>query len=56
MVPMPLPGASVPPLITVDGNVPVPPIVPPVLTVSPLEDAIEPLTKSVPALTVVAPV
>ena len=56
MVPIELPGASVPPLITVDATVPVPPSVPPALTVTRLELAIEPSTCSSPPLTVVVPV
>ncbi len=56
-VPIELPGATVPPLATeVVGTVPVPPSVPPLATATPLEDAIEPFTDSVPALTLVAPV
>jgi hypothetical protein len=51
------PGASVPPLFTVTEPliVPLPPRVPP-FTVTALADAVEPLTRRVPALTVVAPV
>ena len=45
-----------PPLIVIEGSVPVPPSVPPEFTVTPLEDAIEPFTISAPALTVVGPV
>ena len=37
-------------------TVPVPPSVPPAFTVVSADDAIEPLTDSVPALTVVLPV
>jgi hypothetical protein len=55
-VPIELPGASVPPLMVVEGNMPLPPMLPPAFTVSPLDDAIEPFTESVPALTVVGPV
>ena len=51
-----MPGASVPPLIVVEGSVPVPPTVAPAFTVTPLDEAIEPFTISPPALTVVAPV
>ena len=54
-VPIELPGASVPPLMVVEGNMPLPPMLPPAFTVSPLDDAIEPFTESVPAFTVVAP-
>lgn len=55
-VPTELPGAIVPPVVTrVPGNWPVPPRVPPVLTVTPEELAIEPLTVSLPAFTEVAP-
>jgi hypothetical protein len=55
------PGASVPPLLmVVDATrpvtVPVPPSVAPELTVTPLDAAIEPETRSVPADTVVAPI
>lgn len=55
-IPAEVPGASVPPLLTVTEafTVPVPPIVPPEFTVT--ADVIEPVTDSVPALTVVAPV
>ena len=55
-VPIELPGASVPPLMVVWPRVPLPPMLPPAFTVSPLDDTIEPLTDSVPALTVVGPV
>jgi hypothetical protein len=55
-VPVELPGASVPPLIVVMGKVPTPLKVPPLFTVNPLEEAIEPSTSSVPPLTIVAPV
>ena len=54
-VPIELPGESVPPLIVVLPIVPLPPMVPPALTVR-AELAIEPFTDSVPPLTVVAPV
>ena len=54
--PIELPGASVPPLMVVLPTMPLPPSVPPALTVSRLDDAIEPFTASVPASTVVAPV
>src|SRR2546421_373351 len=51
MVPIDVPGDSVPPLsIVVDETVPVPASVPPELTVAPLDDAIDPFTASVPAL------
>ena len=51
------PGARKPPFATVTApTVPVPPSVAPPLTVTALAAAIEPLTSSVPALTVVAPV
>ncbi len=54
---MELPGARTPPLaMVVEGRKPVPPMVPPALTLSELDDAIEPFTDSVPAFTVVAPV
>ena len=56
MVPIELPGASVPPLIVVEGRVPVPPTEPAGSTDSKLDDAIEPFTTRLPALTVVAPV
>ena len=54
------PGASVPPaLIVVDATlpvtVPVPPSVAPEFTVTPLDPAIEPETRNVPAATVVGP-
>ena len=55
IVPIELPGESVPPIVLV-GSVPVPPTVAPAFTVSPLDVAIEPFTSSVPAATVVAPV
>ena len=53
-----LPGAKVPPdWMVVVGRVPVPPMVPPELTVTPEELAIEPSTKSLaPLAMVVAPV
>jgi hypothetical protein len=52
-----LPGANVPPLVIVVGPaIPVPESVPPELTVTPDELAIEPSTSSLPALMVVAPV
>ncbi len=55
-VPIELPGASTPPAETlVVPTVPEPPSVPPLFTVT-FELAIEPLTRSVPPLTVVAPV
>ena len=51
------PGAIVPPAATVVApTVPMPASVPPLLTVVREDVAIEPLTTSVPALTVVAPV
>jgi hypothetical protein len=55
------PGASVPPaLMVVDATrpvtVPVPPSVAPAFTVTPLDPAIEPETRNVPAATVVGPV
>ena len=54
-MPIEVPGDSVPPLLTtVVPTVPVPPSVPPLLTVT-LDNAIEPVTSNVPALTVVAP-
>ena len=56
MVPIELPGASVPPLIAVEGRVPVPPTEPAGSTDSRLDAAIEPFTISAPALTVVGPV
>jgi len=40
----------------VEVSVPVPPTVLPEFTISPLDEAIEPSTSSVPALTTVAPV
>jgi len=54
------PGASVPPEFTVVEatlavTVPVPASVAPVFAVTPLDPAIEPETRSVPAATVVAP-
>src|SRR4051812_34705474 len=55
MVPMELPGDSVPPLIVVLPSVPVPPSVAPLLIVVSDDVTIEPFTISVPALTVVAP-
>ena len=57
-VPIELPGAKMPPdWMVVVGRVPVPPMVPPELTVRLEEDAIEPLTESLaPLATVVAPV
>jgi hypothetical protein len=54
--PIELPGASVPPLTVVSPTMPLPPSVPPAFTVVSADDAIEPFTESVPALTVVAPV
>jgi hypothetical protein len=55
-VPIELPGESVPPLLMVVlPMMPLPPMVPPALTVR-AELAIEPFTDSVPPLTVVAPV
>jgi hypothetical protein len=54
--PIELPGASVPPLMVVSPTMPLPPSVPPVLTVNGLVGAVEPFTASVPAPTVVAPV
>ena len=57
MVPMELPGESVPPLlIQVVGSVPVPPTVAPLFTSRPLDDAIDPSTMRLPLLTAVAPV
>ena len=57
MVPIELPGESVPPaLIRVVGKVPVPPRSVPALTSRPLEAAIEPFTMSAPVFNVVAPV
>ncbi len=53
--PIELPGASAPPDIAVLPTVPLPPSVPPAFTVVSDEVAVEPLTESVPALTVVAP-
>ncbi len=54
---MELPGASAPPeLIVVDDTVPVPPRMPPLLTVTPLDKEMSPFTLKVPAFTVVAPV
>lgn len=54
MVPIELPGASVPPLATVvDPTLPVPPSVPPLATVT--AETIEPFTANVPALMVVGP-
>ena len=53
-VPIELPGASVPPLIVVLPTMPMPPSVPPALTVT-AELAIEPFTDSGPPSTVVAP-
>ena len=55
-VPIELPGDSVPPAIVVAGNVPLPPMVPPGFTVSPLDDAIVLFTISVPPSTMVTPV
>jgi hypothetical protein len=52
---VPLPGANTPPLIVVMPTEPVPFSVPPAFTVVIDEDAIEPLTVSVPPLIVVAP-
>jgi hypothetical protein len=54
------PGASVPPLLIVveatrPVTVPVPPSVAPAFTVTPLDPAIEPETRNVPAATVVGP-
>ncbi len=54
-VPIELPGASVPPAMLVVPTVPEPPSVPPAFTVRLDELAIEPLTISRPADTVVAP-
>ena len=49
---VPLPGMNVPPLATVVlPTVPLPPSVPPALTVVRLDEAIEPATSSRPALT-----
>ncbi|MBA7473992.1 hypothetical protein ES707_09339 [subsurface metagenome] len=54
---MELPGASAPALaIAVLPTMPVPPRMPPAFTVTPLDEAIEPLTASVPPSTIVAPV
>ena len=55
-VPIELPGDNVPPLIRVLPTMPLPPSVPPALTVVRLEDTIDPLTLSSPPLTVVGPV
>ncbi len=54
------PGARVPPALTVVDatlpvTVPVPPSVAPAFTVTPLDPAIEPETRNVPAATVVGP-
>ena len=56
--PIEFPGAKRPPdWSVVAGRVPLPPMVPPALTVRLAEDAIEPLTESLaPASTTVAPV
>ncbi len=51
-----LPGASVPPAIAVLPTVPLPASVPPAFTVVSADNAVEPLTTSMPPLTVVAPV
>ena len=53
---VPEPGARVPPAIEVLPTAPVPASVPPVFTVTPLDDASELLTTRVPPLIVVAPV
>ena len=45
-----------PPLMVVLPTIPLPPSVPPALTVVSDDDAIEPFTLSVPALIVVTPV
>jgi hypothetical protein len=52
---VPDPGASVPPATEVWATKPVPASVPPVFTVTPLDDTIELLTTRVPPLIVVAP-
>ena len=53
MVPIELPGESVPLLTVTEPSCPVPPSVPPLTTA---DETIEPFTSSVPALTVVVPV
>ena len=56
-IPALAPGDSVPPLATLTAPVvPDPPSVPVLLIVVSEDDAIEPMTSSVPELTVVAPV
>jgi hypothetical protein len=55
IVPIELPGESVPPLMIVLPSVPVPPSLPPAFTVT-VELAIEPFTIRVPPSIVVAPV
>ena len=56
IVPIEFPGERLPPLLTVvEATVPIPPSVAPDATVTPFEEASEPLTSSVPALTVVGP-
>lgn len=54
IVPMELPGASVPPLMVVLPTVPLPPSVPPGPTVT--AETSEPFTRSVPPVTLVTPV
>ena len=56
IAPTELPGDNVPPFTVVEDKVPVPPAVAPALTVVPLDTAIDPFTRRVPALTVVLPV
>ena len=51
-----MPGINVPPFIVTPGAIPVPPSVVPAFTVTPLDDEISPVSKSVPPVTVVAPV